>query len=826
MLDGLRKDLRFALRQLWHKPGFTAVAIVVLSLGLGANAAIFSVVNAALLRPLPFAHPDKLVALFEKDVLPDDPYNDVAPGNYLDWRRDARNFEQMAATTGKSFNLSSSSESFAPQRVPGALCSANLFETLGVRPVIGRTFRGDEDRPGAPDVAVISYALWKQRFAGSPEVIHQEIKLDENNYKIIGVMPQGFVYLNRKDDVWVTLQRHLTIHQLESHGNHGLFVIGRLRPDRTIEQGQQEIDAIVRRYKEAHPAEIMGKGASAVRLDWYLVHDVRASLLILLASVGCLLLIACVNIANLMLTRAVGRQRELAIRASLGATRAQIVRQLLIESTAVSLLGAIAGLVVTSWTSSFLALHILKENRLPQAVNIHLDMRVLFFTIGLALLTGVAAGLFPALTASRTDVVNSLKEGTRSAIGGRSQSRLRDVLVGLEVALSLMLLIAAGLLLRSFVQLQNVRPGFRMERTITMAVSLPHATYKERARIVAFARQLVAGVRNLPGVRSAGLIDCVPLDGHCSDTVFQMKGHPLPPGQMMDLLRREADPNYFRAAGVPLLKGRTFTERDGQGYDDAHPQLDSAIISESAARKYFPNMDPIGQTLAVGSDAGPIAQDPKHPYPDFEVIGVVGDVLASIDEPVQETVYMPLLDGYSNEIYIFAHTMSDPRSVISAIRSEISRLDRDLPVHDVRTSDEIAIESTARRQFSLVLISLFAGLAVLLAAIGLYGVVSYAVSQRTAEIGIRMALGAARREVSRMVLIEGMKPALVGIVIGLFVAALASRALRSMLFGVGANDPLTFAAVPLVLIFVVVFACTIPALRATKINPTIALRAE
>ncbi len=821
----MQKDFRFAFRQLRQRPSFTVIAILVLALGLGANAAMFSVVKAVLLTPLPFPHPEKLVALFEKDVLPDDPYNLAAAGNYLDWRRDAKNFDRIAASVPRSFNLSSSSESFTPQRVPGALCSANLFDTLGVEPILGRRFREKEDRPGAAYVAVISYGLWKQRFAGSADVIRQHIRLDENNYNIIGVMPEAFAYPTRNDQVWVSLERHFTPYELESHSSHGLFVVGRLRPDRTIEQGRQEIDALVRRFRESHPAEIMGKGASVVRLDWYLVHDVKTSLLILFASVGCLLLIACVNIANLLLTRAVGRQRELAIRASVGATRAQIVRQLLIESVTVSLLGAVAGLIVASWASGFLTAHVPQANRLPQAGNIHVDAGVFLFTMGLAVLTGAAAGLFPALSASRADLVNNLKEGSRNASGSRSQGRLRDALVGLEVALSVILLIAAGLLLRSFAELQNVRPGFRTEHTITMAVTLPEATYKERAQIAAFSRLLVDRIDDVPGVESAGLIDCLPLDGECDDSIFHINGHPLPPGQMMDLFVRSADPKYFKAAGIPLLKGRVFTERDGQGYDDAHPHLDGAIISESAARKYFGKMDPIGQRLALGSDAGQVPEDPKHPFPEFQVIGVVGDVLASVEDPMKETLYKPLLDGDSNEIYVIARSSADARSVIGGMRAAIKRLDRDLPVHDIRTIDQIAIESTSQRKFSLVLLSLFAALALVLAAVGLYGVVSYAVSQRTAEIGIRMALGAARPEVSRMILTAGMKPALAGIVLGLLGAAAVSHALRSMLFGIGANDPLTFMVVPILLIIVVATACTIPALRATRIDPTIALRA-
>ncbi len=826
MLDAFVKDVRFAIRQLRQRPGFTSVAVLVLALGLGANASIFSLVNAVLLKPLPFPDPDRLIALFEKDVIPNGTYNAVAPGNFLDWQRGSKNFEQIAATRNHSFNLASSSRSFTPVRVSGALASANLFQTLGVAPILGRTFREEEDRHGAPYVAIISYSLWKQRFAGSPSVLHRHIRLDENNYDIIGVMPEGFTFPRRNVQVWVTLQTQLSPYELASHSDHSFMVVGRLRPGVSFSQGLQEIDAITKRFKKDHPVEIMGRGASAMTLNDLLVIKVRSVLLILLASVGCLLLIACVNIANLLLTRAVGRQRELAIRAAVGATRAQIIRQLLIESITISLLGAVAGLLVASWASNLLSAHAPNVASLAQVHSTGIDHSVFLFTMGLSLLTGIFAGIFPALSASRTDLVNSLKDGNRSATPGRSQGKLRDVLVAFEVALSLVLLIAAGLLVRSFTQILNVRPGLRTENIVTLSVSLPDAAYQDRSAKAAFVRNAIVRLNSLPGVQSAGAVDCAPLDGSCGDDAYRIVGHPLPPGQMMDLPERQVDSNYFKTAAIPLLRGRLFTPEDNQGYDDLHPRLDPVIISESTVEQYFGGRDPIGQRLLLGTDAGTLPEDPKHPNPEYQVIGVVGDVLQDLEQPVQGILYLPILDGNTGDFYFIVHAANDPKSVIGAIRAEIHKLDPNLPIHDVRTIDQITAESLAGRQYTLVLLTLFAGLALLLASIGLYGVVSYAVSQRTSEIGIRIALGAARQDVSRMVLIQGMKPAVAGIALGLIGAFIASGALKSLLFGVGAADPITFFAVPILLLLVVAAACMLPALRATRIDPTVALRAE
>ncbi len=825
-VDNSWKDLRFALRQLGKRPGFTITAVAVLALGLGANAGIFSVVNAVLLEPLPFANPQKLMAIFERDVLPNDPYNSVAPANYLDWRRDTTSFAQIAASSKLSFNLSSKSDTFTPQRVFGSAVSANLFQTLGVVPVLGREFRSQEDRQNAPYVAVISYGLWKQRFAGSPDAIHRQIRLDGSEYSIVGVMPEGFHYPTRNTQVWVALNRNLTAEQLHSHDDHGLLVVGRLLPDRTLEQGRAEIDSFVKRYHKDHPAEMMGKGATVIRLDQYLVRDVRTSLLVLLGAVGCLLVIACVNIANLLLTRALGRQREMAIRAAVGATRGQIVRQLLIESCVISLAGAFVGLVLAAWGAPVLAAHVPGADQLPQTAHIQVNYTVLLFTIALAFVTGILAGLFPAFSASQVDLVNNLKEGGRSNTSGRSQAGTRSTLIAVEVAISATLLIAAGLLIRSFAQLQQVHTGFRAENTITMGIALPDATYKNRAAVASFDRQLTARLQSLPALEASGLVSFPPLAGDMNDSVYHIQGHPLPPSQMMDLEKRDVDPGYFRAAGIPLLKGRVFTPEDDRGYEDKRPRIDPVLISESTAKKFFGSLNPLGQRIAYGSDAGTSGDDPIQAAIVYQVIGIVGDILPSPDQPAEPELYRPLYDGDSRDIYIVAHTAGDPRAVISSLRGLIHRLNPDLPVHDVRTIQQIAAESTAGREFSLILLSLFAGLALVLASIGLYGVVSYAVSQRTNEIGIRMALGATGLGISRAILLQGMRPALAGIVTGLICAAFLTRTLQTMLFGVGAGDPVTFLAVPFVLLFVVALACTIPAYRASRIDPMTALRTE
>jgi putative ABC transport system permease protein len=828
--SGFFGDVRYALRQLWKRPAFTIVAILVLALGLGANAAIFSVVNAVLLQPLPYPHTESLVEVFERDVIlgegEDYHYNWVSPGSFFDWTRDARSVSTLSAVRHVSFNISSKGESFTPQRASGIACSASFFPILGVHPLLGRYFQPNEDKPNAPYVAILSYGFWQRQFAGSKQVVGKQIRLDGNSYNILGVLPRDFVFPGPKADIVVSFDRMLEPSNRASHSNHFFEVIGRLAPGYSVAQSQEEISSIVRNFRRSHPTEIMGQGATVIRFDRYLVKDIKTALIVLLCAVGCLLLIACVNIANLLLTRALGRQRELAIRSAVGASRVQLIRQLLIESTSISLLGAVAGLLVATWASSFLAAHAPGVENLPQTANIQVDRSVLFFTTALALLSGLAAGFFPAIASSRTDLVNSLKDTSRSSTASRSHGRLRDMLVATEVAVSLVLLVAAGLLVRSFLEIQNVRPGFRTDNSVTFAVSLPDAIYKNREAVGNYARRLTDSLRSIPGISSAGLVTYPPLAGHWSDSVFHIKGHPMPPGSMMDLINRAADPGYFQALSIPLLKGRLLTPVDGVGYDDKHPKMGSVLISQSAERQFFKGLDPINQILQVGSDAGVLPDPSGNPYPEYRIVGVVGDVPVSAEDGIKPTFYSPLFDGGWNTFYGIVHSTSNPLSLASAIEAEVHRLDPDIPVHDLRTFEQINNRMTGDRRFSVTLLTLFAGVALLLSAVCLYGVVSYAVTQRTSEIGIRMALGAARAEVSRLILFDGMKPALAGIAIGIVAAFALTHTMKSLLYGVTSADPLTFITVPVILAVVVAFACLLPAVRATRIDPTVALRSE
>ena len=824
-VETFAQDLRFALRQLAKHPGFTFTAILVLALGLGANTAIFTVVNAFLLRPLPYKDPARLMGLFERDPIdiPEgDHYNDVAPGNYLDWQKMSTSFEQIAAANdGGALNLSSPNNAFPPQRVNACTCSNNVFTTLGIPPLLGRGFRPDEDRWGAPRVAVIGYGLWQRRFGGSASVIGKQIRLDGELHQVVGVMPRGFAFPYRTVEIWVPLLQNVTPEQQKKHDNHFLLVVGRLRPGVSVATARAEIDGFARRYRHAHPNEVSGKGGNVVPWQGYLVHDVRTSLLVLFGAVACVLLIACVNVANLLLTRAAGRTREVAIREAIGASRSRIVRQLLTESVLIAFIGGAAGLLMAAFVTEALVKHAPGADSIIPPGSLSADPLVFLFAFGIALAAGAAAGLFPAVQSSRTDVANSLKDTTRSSTASRSQGRFRNALVAAEVALSLMLLLSAVLLLRSFSRLYNVKTGVRVDHMLTAGIEVPDPADTQRAKVGAFLRQLDDRIQSIPGVISGGLVTCPPVGGHCSDRVFVIEGHPLLPGQFLDSLYRAADPGYFQAAGIPLIRGRTFTKEDGIGFDDKHPRPGAIIISESLAKKYFGRQDPIGQHITFDYNG-----ESKNAVPRYQVVGIVGDVVKNLDAPVEPTLYVPIFDGGYDDVSIVLHTSVEPHSVTSALRQELHRLNPDLPLFQVRTMEEMLGQSASDRQFSMLLFSSFAGLAVLLAAVGLYGVLSYSVSQRRSEIGIRLALGADASSVRGLVLRQGMKPAMVGIAAGLFGAILAAQAMRSLLFGVTAGDPVTFIVVPVILFCTTLLASYVPSMRATRIDPASALRIE
>lgn len=824
MISAFAQDLRFALRQYLSRPGFTLTAVLILALGLGANTAIFSVVNVFLVQPLPFHDPSKLVALWERDVAGNnEQYNWVSPGAYMDWRKLATSFESISGYFTGPVTIANPNDSVEPQRIDAAGAPGNLLQNLGVRPLLGHSFTPDEDRFGVTRVAMIGYYTWQNRFGGASDIVGKKIRVDGLDCQIVGVMPRGFAFPSRTTEVWLPLATFVSPEREKRHDQHFMHVVARLRPGVSVQQARAEVDAINARYYHDHTDAIVAKGANAVPFQDSLVHDVRKSLLILLGAVSCVLLIACVNVANLLLSRSAGRAREISIRAAIGASRGRIFCQLLTESILLSLAGGAAGLVLAGWIADFLTLHAPGSEEIVQPGNVPINTLVFLFAFGVAVITGVVAGLFPAIQTSRADVAIGLRDSSRSSTANRAQGRFRSVLVTAEVALSLMLLIAAGLLLRSFSRLSQIQPGVRIDHTLTLDIPLLH---KPPAQIRSFLRELPGRLQTVQGVVSAGLSSCLPVTGHCNDSSFHIVGRTLPPGQSMDALDREVGPGYFTAAGIPLLRGRAFTGQDGLGEDEKHPKLDVVVISESLARTFFPNEDPLGKEIVMDS-AVERQKLQGFPAPRHQLIGIVGDVRTDLDQHAGPTMYLPVLDstGY-DEVFVTLHTSTDPHEVISSVRNEIRRLDPELAIDKIRTMQDIVNLSASDHKFSTLLFGSFAGLAVLLAAVGLYAVLSHMVSLRKGEIGIRIALGANKSDVSGWVLRQGMKPAAIGVVLGLTGAALTSQILKSLLFGIEPLDPVTFLFVPLLLLGIAALACYIPAVRASRTDPAIALRME
>lgn len=825
VMETLRQDVTFAVRSLVKRPSVTLMVIGTLALGIGANTAIFSLVNALLLRPLPYEAPHQLAVLYERSVMGTEQRMAVAPGNFLDWQEGSRNFEHITAHTTRAVAVARDLTGGEPERVVMCQCSGNVFAMTRVNPVLGRAFRLDEDRFGANRVVVIGFELWQRHYGGAADVVGRSINIDNEPYQIIGVAPRGFMYPSRSVQVWQPLLTSLPPQQQIRHDLHYLRVAGRLREGVSLQQAQAEVDAISGRYKAAHPQEATGDGAAVIALHDDLTSNVRRPVTILFVAVVCVLLIACVNIANLMLTRAVMRTREIGIRRALGASRLRIVRQLVTESVLLGLVSGIAGAALAFWLGGLLAARAPgAEAILPEGTPA-IDLPVLSFALAIALVAGSVVGLLPAIRGSRAHVAAELRQNARGTVASTGHRRYRDVLIAVEVALSVVLLTVAGLLVHSFLRLYQVSPGVRVENMLSVGTQMVGPEYRAQAKRSATLGQLSQRLRALPGVADVGLVSCLPLTGTCNILFFYVEGRPYLPGKFHAALERSADPGYFAAAGIPLLRGRTFTPEDGVGFDPKNPRPGRVVISESMAKTFFPGEDPLGKRIVFDFEMQRERIE-GLPAPRYEVIGIVGDVRPTLQDREAPMLYRPLLDIAGRGASILLHTKVEPQSVIAAVREEIRRIDPTMPVFQWHTMDELMGLTTSEQRFNMLLVTAFAGLAVLLAVIGLYGVVSYAVTQRTSEIGVRLALGATEGDVSRMVVRQGLKPAIAGTILGLVAAALSTGLVRSLLFGVTPTDPLTFTLVPLVLLTSATLACYVPARRAARLDPTVALRVE
>lgn len=818
-LENILQDLRYAWRGLCRNPGFTAIAVLTLALGIGANSAIFSVVNAALLKPLPYPKPEQLTLLFEnfdQPTLGVAGPNVVSYANFADWERRSQSFTAMSAGRQNTFTLGSVGAA-SPERIEGGIYSWALFKTLDVQPIMGRTFSPSDDLTGAPRVVVISYGLWQRRFGGSADVLKQQIRLDGMNCDVIGVMPPEFGYPTRAVEVWTPI-RALLGEALAERSWHQLYVVARLRAGVTSKAATAEVAGLQGQIHAQNPGTQVGGAAVSLPLQDITTLESRASLYVLLAAVVCLLLIACANVSNLLIARASQRQRELSLRAALGAGRKRLAQQLLTESLLLALLGSVAGLLLGFGLIRVLGTHaaqLIRAEDIDTSAPVRMDRAVLAFTMLLSIATGLAAGFLPARRFARGDVAEGLREGGRSFTSGRGQQRLRASLISAEVALSVVLLIVACLMIRSFSELQAVRPGMNTANVLTAAVSLPDAHYGPEATS-RFLKSMIDRTRDLPGVKDAAIVTCLPVAGYCGDRGFSIEGRPLPLGEFYNALNRSSTPGYFQAAGIPVLVGRDFTERDGRGFDDAHPHSSALIISESMAKKFWPDGNAIGKRVYFG--------DEKSPR--YEIIGIVGDVLIDLQQTPQPTLYTPALEGLHTDVYLLARTDGNPSALGSSIQRIVNGIDPEVPAFRIQTMSEILGHSAQNRAFTAILLGSFALLALVLSAVGLYGVLSFLIAQRTAEIGIRMALGASRSEVGRMALMQGMSPALIGLAVGIVASVALARTIQSLLFGVSATDPTAFVAAPLILLFAALVANMVPIWRATNVDPMRALHSE
>jgi putative ABC transport system permease protein len=801
-MDSLIKDIRYGFRGLLKRPGFTVIALVALALGIGANTAIFSLVNAVVLQPLPFPEPDQLVWVFG-NIRNGGNRASVSPLDFLDYRSQNTTFEQFAASTTmpRPMNLTGNGD---PERLLASAVTGNYFDTFKVSPALGRGFSLENEKTGQDQVTVLSHAFWQKRFAGDPEILNKTIILDSKPYQVIGVMPAD-LSLPQPAELWVPMTFDVDP-DMKQRKAHFLRPIGRLKPGVTLVQAQADTDVIAAHLAEQFPDSNNGWNLRLVSLREQLVGGSRTAVWILFGAVGLVLLIACANVANLLMVRAAARQKEIALRTALGASRMRIVRQMLTESLLLSILGGALGALLSVWGVQLLVS--LSDNSLPRTVNVKIDATVLAFTLLISLATGILFGLAPAFRTIQLNLIDSLKDGARGA-EGTLRNRTRSVLVIFESAVAVILLIGAGLLVRSLIALQKVDPGFDTNNVLTLRLDLPQKKYDDEAKTAGFFEQLETRVAGLPGVQSVGLITELPLSGQQNDIPFNVEGRPpVTIDQSFDADFRSINQNYFSTLHIPLLRGRNFTEQE------VRQSAKVTIVSQQLVNTVFPNEEALGKRIVTVMGNQP-----------FEIIGVVGDIRhQSLGSQPFPAMYFP--NRSSGRMNFVIRTSSDPMSIVGAVRKEVQALDPDQPMASVRKMSDWVDSSVAGSRYSATLLGMFAALAMILAATGIYGVMSYSVAQRTHEIGVRMALGARQFDVLKLVVRQGMLLTLVGVILGLLGALGLTRVMASLLFGVTARDPFTFAVVAALLIAVAFVACFIPARRATKVDPLVALRYE
>jgi len=807
-MDDVGRDFRFALRTLRKSPTFVVVAVLCLALGIGANAAIFSVVDAVLLRPLPYADPARLVRVYETMPSRGFANGSASWANYLDWVQQLKGFSGLAAYTGQSKNLSGTEG--GAERLEAVATTANLFDVLGVHPRLGRGFQAGEDVAGAAQVVVLREGLWQRRFGANPAILGQTLTLDGQPYTVIGVMPETTRFpAGSQTDIFIPLVRHEDYQNRRGH--HFLSVVGRLGEGVTLEAANSELVQVAKRIEEAWPANQTGRSATAVPLTESVVGQVRPALLMLLGAVGLVLLIACANVANLLLARAASRQQEVAIRLALGASRARIIRQMLVEGLLLSLGGALLGLVLALWGLS--ALEALVQRALPLTGGIPLQGRIFAFLLAVATGSAVLFGLVPALQATRGDLRSGLTGTGTKATGSSSHHRFRNALVVAEIALSLVLLVGAGLLMRDFVKLLRTEPGLDASNVLTVHLPVPSGKYAADQLGPRLFEPVLERARNLPGVKSAAMISLLPIQEAYTDGSYEVEGEPKPaPGQEPMAEWRFTSPDFFRSLGIPLLAGRDFTNEDGR------QKTLPIIINEALARRHFQGQSPLGKRLTFDGDQATI-------------IGVVGDVRqAGLDRQPLPEIHIPYnhqrYGGWISEVTMVLKTTVTPTSVTSALREAVRSVDADQPLYQILTMEEVIGGSVAERRLNLLLLGTFALIALVLATAGLYGVISYLVAQRTREIGIRVALGARTRDVVWLVMRQGGRLTAVGICVGIAGALALSRVMESLLYGVSARDPLTLGALAAILGAVALVATWLPARRAARVDPVIAIKSE